>query len=117
MADETPQPPDHGDAPAHDETATDTTAQQADEPLEEGGSTHVEEAMTDSPEAPVPPISTSLPQATPAPPDRGQRRITRHTRTSTTRSETTTEEVVTEDVALAPPVWAAPAGEHPRPVG
>jgi hypothetical protein len=52
-----------------------------------------------------------------APTERGQRRITRHTTTSTTRTETTTDETIVEDVRAAPPVWAAPAGEHPRPVG
>jgi hypothetical protein len=43
------------------------------------------------------------------------RRLTRHTITTTTRteSETTTDETA----AVAPPVYAAPAGEHPRPIG
>jgi hypothetical protein len=54
---------------------------------------------------------------TPAGP--GQRRIARHTTTTTTRTEsqTTTDETVVETVAVAPPVYAAPADEHPRPVG
>ncbi|SNR82162.1 hypothetical protein SAMN04488107_0049 [Geodermatophilus saharensis] len=64
--------------------------------------------------------------AAPEPPpagagERGQRRITRETHNTTTRSQsqTTTHETSTtvEDIAVAPPVYAAPVGEHPRPVG
>ncbi|MGY1836277.1 hypothetical protein ACI79P_14315 [Blastococcus sp. SYSU DS0510] len=65
--------------------------------------------------APAPPAPTAPPSPTAAG-EPGQRRITRHTTTSTTRTETTDETVV-ETIAIAPPVYAAPSGEHPRPVG
>ena len=76
-----------------------------------------ETGPTDAPEVPVAPSVTVEPRLPIAPTERGQRRITRHTSTSTTRTETTTDETIVEDVQTAPPVWAAPAGEHPRPVG
>ncbi|TKJ28473.1 hypothetical protein [Blastococcus sp. CCUG 61487] len=67
-----------------------------------------------APSAPPAPVAPQ-PSATSREP--GQRRITRHTTTSTTHTETTTDETVVETVAIAPPVYAAPSGEHPRPVG
>jgi hypothetical protein len=62
------------------------------------------------------PIAPSAPRAPIAPPPAapGQRRISRHT---TMRTETSTDETVVETIAVAPPVYAAPSGEHPRPVG
>jgi hypothetical protein len=71
------------------------------------------------PPSPLPPTAPAPPESPTVPRSPGQRRLTRHTTTTTTQSEsrTTTDETVVEDIALAPPVWAAPAGEHPRPVG
>lgn len=71
------------------------------------------EAAPEPPEAPTAP-ATSPPPSAGGP---GQRRITRYTTTSTTRTETSTDETIVEDVQMAPPVWAASSGEHPRPVG
>ena len=66
-------------------------------------------------QAPVAPASAA-PEVTPA--GSGQRRITRHTTMTTrTENETTTDEAVVETIAMAPPVYAAPTSEHPRPVG
>jgi hypothetical protein len=69
--------------------------------------------------SPLPPTAPAAPESPTGPRGRGQRRTTRQTTTTTTQSEsrTTTDETVVEDIALAPPVWAAPAGQHPRPVG
>ena len=71
--------------------------------------------------APVAPAAPEAPRPVDAGAERGQRRITREAHTTTTRShsETTTHETTTtvEDIAVAPPVYAAPASEHPRPVG
>ncbi|MCF6743726.1 hypothetical protein E9529_05435 [Blastococcus sp. KM273128] len=71
------------------------------------------------PPSPLPPTPPAPPESPTLPRSAGQRRLTRHTTTTTMQSEsrTTTDETVVEDIALAPPVWAAPAGEHPRPVG
>src|SRR5687767_11950528 len=79
----------------------------------ETGQVEPSDAAPDAPQAPVPPPATEQE------PGSGTRRVTRETHTSTTRSQTTTHETSTtvEDILLAPPVYAAPAGEHPRPVG
>jgi hypothetical protein len=66
---------------------------------------------------PAAPSAPAEPQAPTTPTERGQRRITRHTTTSTTRAETMTDETIIEAVIPAAAVWAAPAGEHLRPVG
>ncbi len=95
----------------------------ADPPAGEAGTSTTEnatgglelpsEAGPETPQAPAPPTAPEQEPGT------GTRRIIRETHTTTTRSQTTTHETSTtvEDVLLAPPVYAAPASEHPRPVG
>src|SRR3954452_20572731 len=91
---------------------------------EDGGVEEVTVADHDEPSIPGPPPAPAAPeppQALSGAGERGQRRITRETHTTTTRShsETTTHETSTtiEDIDVAPPVYAAPTSEHPRPVG
>jgi hypothetical protein len=100
-----------GDAGTQEPAATDDAGREAVEsepsPRPDDGDLAASPAPP-APTAPVPPTATTEP---------GQRRITRHTTTSTTRTESTTDETVVETIAIAPPVYAAPSGEHPRPVG
>jgi hypothetical protein len=109
-------PGDTGPIPSDE--APDHDRQHADPPVEEDVPTGATEASpADAPAVPVAPSAPVEPQVPSAPTEPGQRRITRHTTTSTTRTETTTDETIVETLQVAPPVWAAPAGEHPRAVG
>jgi hypothetical protein len=111
--------------PANDETAATPEGVGTPEPAEAGGEDNHEDAAAQpspsttegEPIAPPAPPAPVAPQPAASPGEPGQRRITRHSTTSTTRTETTTDETVVETIALAPPVYAAPAGDHPRPVG
>lgn len=124
MADETPEssgtdagPDEEARQPGRDTTAT-PAAESHPEPGNAGPT--VGDGDADEPSAPVRAPAAPPAPAAPAEPEpatrRGQRRITRHT--TTTRNQTTTDETVVEDIeVVAPPVWAAPTSEHPRPVG
>ena len=117
MPDETPTSPDAAGEPvASSEAASDDTTGTYPESGDDAA-----EAVS-APAAPAAPTQSAAPApASPSTPvqsaGRGQRRIIRHTTTTRTERETTTDETVVEDIALAPAVWAAPATEHPRPVG
>jgi len=132
MPDETPMGPDAASEPAApSEAAPDDTTGTNPEPSAgpgagtaqagDGSGDDAAEAVS-APAAPAAPVQS----AAPAPPGQstlapsagpGRRRIIRHTTTTRTESKTTTDETVVEDIAIAPAVWAAPASEHPRPVG
>ncbi|MGY1603111.1 hypothetical protein [Geodermatophilus sp. SYSU D00815] len=109
MPDETPISPDAAGEPAasSDAAAEDTTGTNPESSVVPGAEIAPagDESGDDATGAPVQSAG------------RGQRRIIRHTTTTRTERETTTDETVVEDIALAPAVWAAPATEHPRPVG
>lgn len=123
MTEENHHPQDQGHA--NDETGAPAEGVGASESAAAGGEENHEGAtagplsgVTDGePVAPPAPSAPTAPQPPGAASEPGQRRITRHTTTSTTRMQTTTDETVVETIAVTPPVYAAPSGEHPRPVG
>lgn len=94
----------------------DQPAGEAAEPASDNVPEGLEHSSAAGPNAPQAPVPPTAPQQEPG---TGTRRVTRETHTTTTQRETTTHETSTavEDILLAPPVYAAPAGEHPRPVG
>jgi hypothetical protein len=110
---------------ANDETAATAEGVGTPDSAEAGGEDNREDAAAQpspstterEPVAPPAPPAPPAPRPPATPGEPGQRRITRHTTTSTTQTETTTDETVVETIAVTPPVYAAPSGEHPRPVG
>jgi hypothetical protein len=111
------------EAPAANATTAEPAPDNGDEnPMDtavEPAPSRSDDEPTDVPAPPVPalPAAPGAPAAAAGAGEPGQRRITRHTTTSTTSTETTTDETVVETIAIAPPVYAAGSGEHPRPVG
>lgn len=113
----------HNQGPANDETAATPEDVGTPESAEAGGEDNHDDddAAQPSPSTtegqPIAPLAPSTPRLPTTSGEPGQRRITRQTTTSTTRTDTTTDETVVETVAVTPPVYAAPSGDHPRPVG